>query len=146
MIEDKKFHKALFIDSDMKWRPEDIQSLLEREELIVSAAWKIKRSSKWYGAGWESGRRASVHQTGYHQVDWVGAAFLMIDKEALQKPFPYFNALPGMRETFSFCRYVDQDIWVDFNTEVGHFPPLISAETEEFFSRLQYAVHKNQSK
>jgi len=88
----------LFIDGDIGWHPGAITSLLARKKDIVSACYKARSDVKCYQAGrWgvapgDPGPLVSMQSKGLNLVDWVGAGFVLVTREALERmPYPWFR-------------------------------------------------------
>lgn len=137
----------LMIDSDMKWKPQDIANLILTKKRIVGGLY-YKRWSPYgpvvyaYDDNKNSYEQARNIPDRLFQCDGVGTGFLLLARQVIEKfkepelkadwgePFdPLKMEAPGaagsyyMGEDLSFCmkaKMLGYEIWCDPNTVVQH--------------------------
>lgn len=134
---DEEISHYLFVDSDMSFSEEHIRMLKDSDKLIISGACESRRHRGKYCAGmfgpnYSIGTYSTSDETGIRQVDWVGGAFLMVKREALeQMEYPWFRHVyidMGFRanqtgEDIGFCINAKEKgipIFVNLDCKVGH--------------------------
>jgi GT2 family glycosyltransferase len=81
----------LYIDSDIAFKPEDIEALLATEGEIVSGNYQARNHPELSAAGY--GRQLGIAYAGSNtlKVDWVGGGFLLVRASVWKKmQWPYF--------------------------------------------------------
>ncbi|QJB55001.1 hypothetical protein [Pseudodesulfovibrio sp. zrk46] len=96
------FDYFLCVDADTGFAVEHVHQLIAHDLDIVSGAYLHKQNKKQMVAGWFSGiegislkeNRVSADRTGLFEVDWCGAGFLLLKREALESmPYPWFTCI-----------------------------------------------------
>ena len=140
------FDYFLCVDADTGFTVENVRQLLAHDLNIVSGACVLKHEATRFAAGWFSAiegislmeDRVSIDRTGLFEVDWAGAAFLLLKKDALESiPYPWFTSSEITYQTdlgacahlvsedFGFCmkaRQHGQKIMLDADCRVDHVP------------------------
>lgn len=146
----EKFDYMLFLDSDIGFKPEDIENLVNRELPIVSAAYRKREALEYMCAGNWANHPGVVKDEkcipwkaeGLKTVDWVGAGILLLKREVLETmEYPWFrgdtieyeengkvcSALTS--DDIGFClnaKRADYDIHVDCDCKVDHLAWTVS--------------------
>lgn len=156
------FDYYMCIDSDIEFQVEDVLKLIERDKDIISGAYQDRGDPDGTVAGKYSGVPGVIsredfipwRETGLHEVDWVGAGFLLIKADVLRKmKFPYFREeiieyeragilhAAWVGEDVGFCMAAKKagfQIWCDMDVKVNHLTyPWFSSDSEDEFSQLQ---------
>ena len=136
----EEYEYYLMLDADMEFDPEDLIRLYNTKKMIISGASVPRGYSYKLNAGmWGSisgttpeDRIIRSTDTGLIKVDWCGAAFLLIRKEAFNKmSYPWFDCRTietseGVEQTaedIGFCMNAqesDIDIWFDCECRITH--------------------------
>ncbi len=122
------------------------KQLLAHELDIVSGACPHKHMPELLVAGWfgevegvsTREKRVPLGQTGLLEVDWVGAGFLLLKRDVLERsPYPWFTSMEVnfssdegpcsqlVSEDFGFCmkmRKNGEKIMLDADCRVDHVP------------------------
>jgi hypothetical protein len=142
-----EYDRLLFIDSDIEFTPEDVEKLDQDDMPVVSGVYKIPFTDggpapviyEWATA--DDGRRymrqdKTLPDEGrFLKVDGVGAGFLMIRRDALDKiGFHYGNPLPWFAEDViggvhfgedlcfcARCEEMEIPVLVDRDVQVAHY-------------------------
>lgn len=129
----------LMVDSDMGFGAEDVLRLLRHRKPVIAAPVMGHSSTAVYQCGsfdpglpGNIGVKSPVTERGVKRVDWTGAAFLLISREALERmEYPWFR-LPMISkgdsqtqagEDVGFCleaAKVGIELFVDFDVRVHH--------------------------
>lgn len=95
------FDFYLCVDADTGFTPDNVRQLLAHDLDIVSGACPQKQAPDHFAAGWFgevegislNSDRVSVDKTGLIEVDWAGAGFLLVKREALESmDYPWFTS------------------------------------------------------
>jgi hypothetical protein len=134
---DARYSHWLFIDHDVGFTASNIDKLLADDKDVVSGAYRPKDKPEHYVAGMcdDYGRvteYAMSSTTGLASVDWVGAGFLLVKREALEKAeYPWYwktvhyagnRAIPVGEDVY-FCLNLKRnliDIWLDADVILNH--------------------------
>lgn len=140
------FDYFLCVDADTGFTVDHVKQLLAHELDIVSGAYLHKHDASRIVAGWFKPvegislmqDRVSPDQTGLLEVDWVGAGFLLLKREAIESlPYPWFTCLEINYEStdgpcaqvvsddLGFCMKARQNgarIMLDADCRVDHVP------------------------
>lgn len=130
----KRFSHLLMCDCDMVWPENAISRLVAHGKPIVSGRCHMRTPPYFVTAlqempdghlqSWSAIGR-DVPSDGLHQVDAVGGAFLLIEREVVEKmEGGWFDPYPGMSEDISFCVRARNEygfeVYCDFGCHVGH--------------------------
>jgi hypothetical protein len=134
---DKRYSHWLFIDHDVGFTAKNIDQLLAHDKDVVSGAYRPKANPDNFVAGMcdEFGRVTEYSLStvqGLMPVDWVGAGFLLVKREALEKSeYPWYwktvhyagnRAIPVGEDVY-FCLNLKRnliDIWLDADVILNH--------------------------
>lgn len=140
------FDFFLCVDADTGFTVDNVKQLLAHELDIVSGSYVHKHDAEHIVAGWFSeidgvslmDDRVTLERTGLFEVDWAGAGFLLIKREALEAmAYPWFTCLEISYESpdgpcaqitsddLGFCmkaRQSDLKIMLDADCRVAHVP------------------------
>jgi choline kinase len=139
------FERLLFIDADIEFSVNDIESLWNLDVDVAVAAYSMKRPDKPLSA-WEDGKLVEIEgRTEPFEVDYAGTGFMMIKRkvfEDLQKAHPELDHEEGkvgrchawfdcpiwndtqMSEDYNFCRKfrdLGGKITLDPTIRLGHW-------------------------
>ena len=131
-----EYDYIMWIDSDMVFKPEDLQKLIDADKQVITGLAKIE-ASKYY-ACWVGEEDIRIDDTflkknsGVIEVSFTGMAFMLIKAGVYEAiPFPYFT-VPGnwkcISETIGFCHNLkahDIKIHANLDVIVGHEKPII---------------------
>lgn len=111
----------LFLDSDMRFPPDTLDKLLQRERPIVAVNCKDRQHNQWTAR--RNGRICSNGRTGVEAVNTVGCAVMLIAASVFKAlPEPWFSTPWDEKtgkhtgEDVYFCNLARQhgfDIWID---------------------------------
>lgn len=96
------FDYFLCIDADTGFTVENVKQLVSHDLPIVSGACLHKHDKDHVAAGWFKGiegvspmsARVKAGTTGLFEVDWVGAAFMLLKRDTLEQlPYPWFTCM-----------------------------------------------------
>lgn len=96
------FDYFLCVDADTGFTVDNVKQLLAHEADIVSGAYVHKHNSQRFVAGWfgeiegisPMENRVALDRSGLFEVDWCGAGFMLLKREALQTmPYPWFTCI-----------------------------------------------------
>lgn len=140
------FDYFLCVDADTGFTVDHVKQLLAHDLDIVSGTYLHKHDSSRVVAGWFGetegislmNDRVEPDRTGLFEVDWVGAGFLLLKREALEAmPYPWFTCIeieyqspngPCAQVTsddLGFCmkaRRNGMKIMLDADCRVAHVP------------------------
>jgi len=123
---ENKYSHYLFVDYDVSWTVSAVKKLLKHHLPIVSAAYVSRSSNRCFNAGrytlvpGNPGEWVGRQSKGLNEVDWVGAGFLLVEREALeQMEYPWFRhvTIPYMQPA-SIEDYVEYHQF-ECNEDVG---------------------------
>lgn len=95
------FDYFLCVDADTGFTVDNVKQLLAHDLDIVSGAYVHKHDKQRFVAGWFREieglslmeDRVTLDKTGLMEVDWCGAGFLLLKREALESmPYPWFTS------------------------------------------------------
>jgi hypothetical protein len=155
LIHQKEFSadRFLFVDYDITFTLEDIKRLAEANKPIIGGKYVNATNDVCAGYWSHSEGLAGAHidpeLKSINKVDWLGAGFLMVAKEALEAvEYPWFRPYiithgplrSIISEDLGFCKYMaDHNIYsyLHCDVEVDHVNPTISRvpEGEDSISR-----------
>jgi hypothetical protein len=128
----------LILDSDIAFTVEQLRAALARDVDILGLPYRRHEDDDTYQTAWRMndqgvlGVRHPVSQRGYWNVPFIGAGFLLVKREALEKmAYPWFHhrivvdgdSAESCGEDVGFClaaREAGLDIWCDFDSPVHH--------------------------
>lgn len=140
------FDYFLCVDADTGFTVDNVKQLLAHDQNIVSGAYVHKHDRQRFVAGWFKEiegislmeDRVSLDKTGLFEVDWCGAGFLLLKREALESlPYPWFTCLEIKYDSpegkcaqvtsddLGFCmkaRHNGMKIMLDADCRVAHVP------------------------
>ncbi len=140
------FDFFLCVDADTGFTVDHVKQLLAHDVDIVSGAYVHKHDASRIVAGWFSGiegisrmeDRVALDKTGLFEVDWVGAGFMLLKREALETmPYPWFSCneihytsdqgpcAQTVSDDLGFCmkaRKNGKKIMLDADCRVDHVP------------------------
>lgn len=96
------FDYFLCVDADTGFTVDHVKQLVAHDLPIVSGAYPHKHDTTRHAAGWfrevegisPMHDRVEIGTTGLIEVDWVGAGFLLLQREALERmPYPWFTCI-----------------------------------------------------
>lgn len=140
------FDYFLCVDADTGFTVDHVKQLIGHDLDIVSGAYLHKHDATRIVAGWFKEvegislmhNRVAPDQAGLIEVDWVGAGFLLLKREALESlPYPWFtcieinyNSPEGpcsqvVSDDLGFCMKARQNgakIMLDADCRVDHVP------------------------
>lgn len=96
------FDYYLCVDADTGFTVDNVKQLVAHDLPIVSGACLLKHDDTRVAAGWfkdapgisPTDSRVKAGTTGLFEVDWAGAAFLLLKREALERmPYPWFTCI-----------------------------------------------------
>lgn len=140
------FDFFLCVDADTGFTVDHVKQLLAHDLDIVSGAYVHKHDPSRFVAGWfpqiegisRMEDRVELGATGLLEVDWVGAGFMLLKREALESmPYPWFScnevryqAKEGacaqvVSDDLGFCikaRQNGRKIMLDADCRVDHVP------------------------
>jgi len=134
--EEIDYDYLMWIDSDMVFKPEDFQKLIDADKQVITGLAKIE-ASKYY-ACWVGKEDTRIDQgfleknSGVIEASFTGMAFMLIKKGVYElMQFPYFT-VPGnwkcISETMAFCHNLKTagiPIHAHLEVIVGHEKPII---------------------
>lgn len=140
------FDFFLCVDADTGFTVDNVRQLVGHDLPIVSGACMHKHEATRIAAGWFRDQegispmtaRVEAGATGLFEVDWVGAGFLLLKREALERiPYPWFTCIEISYDTpdgpcaqissddMGFCmkaRRHGETIMLDADCRVEHVP------------------------
>jgi len=140
------FDYFLCVDADTGFTVDKVKQLLAHDLDIVSGAYVHKHDKQRIVAGWFAEiegislmeDRVEIDRTGLFEVDWCGAGFLLLKREALEAlPYPWFTCIeieydsPNGKcaqvtsDDLGFCMKARQNgmkIMLDADCRVAHVP------------------------
>ena len=134
---DERYSHWLFIDHDVGFTASDIDQLLSRGKGVVSGAYRPKHNPDNFVSGMcdDFGRVTEYSLstvTGLMSVDWVGAGFLLVTRQALEKAeYPWYwktvhyagnRAIPVGEDVYFSLNLKRNliDIWLDADVILNH--------------------------
>lgn len=96
------FDWFLCVDADTGFTVDHVKQLLAHDVDLISGAYVHKHDASRLVAGWFNEiegfspmeERVALDRTGVFEVDWVGAGFLLIRREVLERtPYPWFTSM-----------------------------------------------------
>lgn len=141
---DKRISHYLFVDADVSFYADNVTWLVDRNVDIISGAYKARGAEGCYQAGmWEGmpgniGQYVSTASRGVVEVDWVGAGFLLVKREVLERmEYPWFRhemvrAVMPSKAVMDTVEYhaveVEEDIGFSLNAKAHGFRILLDCE------------------
>ncbi len=140
------FDYFLCVDADTGFTVDNVKQLLARNLDVVGGAYVHKHTPNRIVAGWFGETegistmedRVMQDRTGLIEVDWIGAGFLLIRRETLERsPYPWFTAMEVeydsdagpcaqvVSDDFGFCMKMRKNgikIMLDADCRVEHVP------------------------
>jgi len=134
---DERYSHWLFVDHDIGFTATHIDKMIADDKGVVSGAYRPKDKPEHFVAGMcdDYGRvteYALSTTIGLAPVDWVGAGFLLVKREALEKAeYPWYwkcvhyagnRAIPVGEDVY-FCLNLKKnliDIWLDADVILNH--------------------------
>jgi len=141
---DKSISHFLYVDADVSFYADNVTWLLDRHVDIISGAYRARSAQQCYQAGmWEGvpgniGQYVSTVSRGVVEVDWVGAGFLLVRREVLERmEYPWFRyefvrvVMPSkvLPDTVEYhCVQVEEDIGFCLNAKAHGYRILLDCE------------------
>ncbi len=100
------YEKLLFIDADIEFTPQDVETLWNMNEKVAVAAYPMKKPGSDLTA-WKGGKLVKLDELeDITPVDYAGTGFMMIDRSVLEgmKNYPHIEGRPegGTIETYAW--------------------------------------------
>ena len=134
--EEIEYDYIMWIDSDMVFKPEDLQKLIDADKQVITGLAKLEASN--YYACWDNETKDRIDNnflkknSGIIELSFTGMAFMLIKKGVYESmKFPYFtvtNNWKYMSETMSFCSNLHSHgikIHANLDVIVGHEKPVV---------------------
>ncbi len=125
------FDKFLFIDSDIKFQPSDIEKLLDLDVEMCAAGVPLKSTTPTYNFGipTSNGKPIWNEDKSAFKTDFVGTAFLMIDRvvfEKMARAYPNLRYMPETTSTYTNKPAIDD---IEINNSFHFFQTYICQNT-----------------
>lgn len=144
------FDAFLCVDADTAFTPDHVRQLLAHELEIVSGAYPVKKAPDTFAAGWFGevegislpSQRVAVDTTGLIEVDWTGAGFLLLRRDALETmDYPWFSGreISFTSEEGPCAQLASEDLGFCMKARRAGKKVMLDADC-----RVQHVVHPNE--
>lgn len=135
----EKADYVLWVDSDMKFNPEDFRQLIADDKDIVTGLYFTKSDHPVPTIFSRiEGQQAFVpiknYPEGLFKIGYCGSGFILVKSDVYRKiGKDYYTHIDNVSEDFSFCERALQngfDVWCDSTIKVGHVGMYIYSEKD----------------
>ena len=137
---DSRFDRLLFIDADIEFKPEDIETLWNLDENVCSGSYPFKRLGL-HTTSWKNGKLVNLDSLdGPTEIDYAATGFLMVKREVFEDmrvQYPEKRHMEGLPDG-NFEDRKESFAWFDPRVTEGQFPDERVYLSEDYSFSVDY--------
>ena len=137
---DSRFDRLLFIDADIEFKPEDIETLWNLDENVCCGSYPFKRLGL-HTTCWKNGKLVNLDSLdGPTEIDYAATGFLMVKREVFEEmrvQYPEKRHMEGLPDG-NFEDRKESFAWFDPRVTEGQFPDERVYLSEDYSFSVDY--------